>query len=115
MASDRRERAFGWPRGTVRGMLAFFVVGVGILVQAGLVAGLVLGRQFPEAIAVASGMMVQAAAVLGWYFGTQGSSGSVELQAILDLLDARQPPRAVLDDFPDFEPEPTAPGPPPDD
>lgn len=69
--------ACGWPKGTVRAMIAVIMIVIVLLVQAFLVVWLaVKGSDTTSAIAVAGALLAELGGVLGFYYGTRSSSGS---------------------------------------
>lgn len=66
---ERNTGAFGWPSGTVRGMLAIGLVALSSVAALFLTAMLAVNEQYTEAVAVLGLLMTQSAGVIGYYFG----------------------------------------------
>lgn len=65
------SEAFGWPAGTVRGALAFLIIGVALAMHAVLIGGLVYVGNYELAVAAAGALLTEAGVVTGFYFGTR--------------------------------------------
>lgn len=71
--NDNNDRAFGWPQGTVRGALAFLIMGSYSVGALCLTGGLAIRGHFAEALAIFAGLSSMAGTVGGFYYGQKGS------------------------------------------
>ena len=77
-ATDAAAEPLGKPRGSVRAMIALYVVGLGMLTLTAAVAALLWMHEegddlIPIAVAVLASETSIVTGVLGWYFGSRPS------------------------------------------
>jgi len=72
------NQSCGWPKGTVRAVIALSVIFLGVMSLATLMILLYASEKFEAAIGVGSTIGGLVGIVIGYYFGSRGAEGAAE-------------------------------------
>ncbi len=80
------DESCGWPKGTVRAILAVVIVVLAFIIAAGMIVMLIIYNQITVAVGVVGTIFTVVGSVTAYYFSTQAAAASNK--AITDAKDA---------------------------